>query len=137
MVTLTIPSQIGFEKVALSVVRGLGTALGLPRKKIDRLKTALAEATLNAIEHGNQSDERLNVTIQFIHDPTKLVMIVADCGRSANITVSKEKPDINLKVLGLDRPRGWGLFLIAKLVDEFKVDTVPGQGNLIRMVSYL
>src|SRR2546430_5360980 len=37
--------------------------LGLETKRLDKLKTAVAEATMNAIEHGNQNDPDINVHI--------------------------------------------------------------------------
>ena len=38
-----------------------------------------------------------------------------------------ETPDLEAKLAGEQRPRGWGLFLIEKLVDEARV--TGGAGN--------
>ena len=137
LMTLKIPSQKGFEKIAMAVVRCLAEEIGLPPRKLQRLKTALAEAVLNAMEHGNQSDARLDVTIRFLVSPKKLEITVQDAGKGGQIHLPTEAPDIDRKVLGLAPHRGWGLFLIGKLVDEFGVDGLPGNRNRVRLVSYV
>ena len=38
-----------------------------------------------------------------------------------------ETPDLEAKLDGLQRPRGWGLFLIEKMVDEARV--LDGEGE--------
>ena len=137
-ITLTIPSQTRWEGVALAVMQSLNPDLArIPHHKVRRLRTALAEAVLNAIEHGNRFDPHLNVTIRFIIRPLRLEIIVQDAGASDETVLPPAKPDIHRKVQGLESKRGWGLFLIQSLVDEFYIDTQPGQGHRIGMISYL
>lgn len=137
IVTLIIPSQIGFEKIAMSVVQYLAADMGLSQDKVEGLKTALAEACINAMEHGNRFNIGLDVKIQFIQHPSKLEITVQDSGLCGHISLSTEEPDIYAKISGEKSKRGWGIFLIKNLVDEFEVDTLSKQGNIVRMVSYV
>jgi len=136
-VTLIIPSQRGFEKTAMSVVQCLATGMGLSQRKVERLKTALAEACLNAMEHGNRFKSELDVTIQFIQHPSKLEITVRDAGAGGHISLPTEDPDIDAKVSGSSSRRGWGIFLIKNLVDEVQFETLPKGGSIVRIVSYL
>ena len=51
-----LDSLPGNERVAARRVIAAVTNLGLTQQRLERLETAVAEATSNAIEHGNQSD---------------------------------------------------------------------------------
>jgi serine/threonine-protein kinase RsbW len=136
-VTLIIPSQIGLEKIALSLVQYLAADMGLSQEKVEGLKTALAEACINAMEHGNRFNVNLDIEIKFIQHSCKLEIIVKDSGIGGRISLSTEEPDIYAQISGDKSKRGWGIFLIKNLVDEFEIETLPKQGNIVRMVSYI
>ena len=53
------------EQVAAAVA-----GLDLPADRLERLKTAVGEATMNAMEHGNRYDPDLPVAIQVRDSPT-------------------------------------------------------------------
>ena len=38
-----------------------------------------------------------------------------------------ETPDLDAKLAGLQKPRGWGLFLIENMVDEIRVSDAGGR----------
>ena len=137
IVTLIIPSQKGFEKTAMSVLQCLASDMGLSEKKISRLETALAEACLNAMEHGNRFNKALDVTIRFIQHLPKLEITVQDSGIGGHISLPTRPPDIDAKVSGGASKRGWGIFMIRNLVDDFEITPLPKGGNVVRMVSYL
>ena len=137
IMTLIIPSQIGFEKIAMSAAQCLAADMGLSQDKVEGLKTALAEACINAMEHGNRFNIGLDVKIQFIQHPSKLEIVVKDSGIGGRISLSTEEPDIDAKVSGQASKRGFGIFLIKNLVDEFEIETLSKQGNIVRMVSYI
>ena len=40
-----------------------------------------------------------------------------------------EKPDLEAKLEGRQKPRGWGLLLIEKMVDETRVTSDGGQAH--------
>ena len=51
---LSVPSEPGNERIAMERVAEVVKELGLSEQRLERLKTAVAEATMNAIEHGNR-----------------------------------------------------------------------------------
>jgi anti-sigma regulatory factor (Ser/Thr protein kinase) len=53
LASFTLASVPGSERIALARVADSVAGLGLPPARLDKLKTAVAEATMNAIEHGN------------------------------------------------------------------------------------
>lgn len=50
---LLIPSAPDNERLAMEQVATAVAGLALPPRPLERLKTAVAEATMNAMEHGN------------------------------------------------------------------------------------
>ena len=61
-----LPSQPGNERLALARVAQSVASLGLSPARLDKLKTAVAEATMNAIEHGNDSRPELPVRVEVL-----------------------------------------------------------------------
>jgi anti-sigma regulatory factor (Ser/Thr protein kinase) len=98
------------------VVRGLE----LSPRSLERLKTAVAEATMNAIEHGNQGRAELPVVIEVNTTDGQVVVRITDRGGGREIPETTS-PDLEAKLAGLQKPRGWGLFLIKNMVDDLRV----------------
>jgi anti-sigma regulatory factor (Ser/Thr protein kinase) len=94
----------------------------LPQSRMEQLKTAVAEAAMNAIEHGNKSDPEKNVQVQVKASPRLLSVHITDEGGSVPIP-DNPAPDLDAKLAGMQSPRGWGLFLIKQFVDEMNIIT--------------
>jgi anti-sigma regulatory factor (Ser/Thr protein kinase) len=75
---------------------------------------------MNAIEHGNQLRRELPVSVQVVHADGKLSVAITDKGGGREIPEA-ETPDIEAKLAGLQKARGWGLFLIKNMVHDMKV----------------
>ena len=118
--TFTIASEPGNEREAMARVAALVEPLALPSARFERLKTAVAEATMNAIEHGNRNDPELPVEIEVRLDGGELVVRITDQGGERPIP-EPETPDLEAKLAGRQKPRGWGLFLIKNMVDDLRV----------------
>ena len=95
-------------------------ALNVSPAKIERIKTAVAEATMNAMEHGNHYDPGRTVQIQVTQSSDRLSVSVTDHGGGREIESAVE-PNLEAKLAGIQSPRGWGLFLIKNMVDELNV----------------
>jgi serine phosphatase RsbU (regulator of sigma subunit)/anti-sigma regulatory factor (Ser/Thr protein kinase) len=121
--TWTLPSEPGNERVAMEQVGAAVDALGLTPRRLDRLKTAVAEATMNAIEHGNHNDPALAVEICVRASAVDVVIEIIDQGGADAPIGASEEPDIYAKLDGEQSPRGWGLFLIKSMVDEMRVSS--------------
>ncbi|HEY1349252.1 MAG TPA: ATP-binding protein [Ktedonobacteraceae bacterium] len=127
--TRAIPSETGNERLAVSYVVETLNAVHLPERRLDQLGTAVAEATMNAMEHGNHYDAHLPVTLQVLLSHKAIAVRVSDQGGNDmpdaqdghREQAEHELPDLEAKLAGLQSPRGWGLFLIEHMVDELHV----------------
>lgn len=118
----SLPSQPGNELLAMQRVAELVREKGLPLSaaKVERLKTAVAETTMNAMEHGNRYRADLDAKIQVLASSEALIVRITDYGGGVEIP-EPVKPDLEAKLAGLQSPRGWGLFIIENMVDEMNV----------------
>ncbi len=94
--------------------------LHVPTERLERLKTAVAEAAMNAIEHGNQNRPELPVQVRVLASDDEIRVHITDQGGARPIP-DAETPDIEAKLEGLQTPRGWGLFLIKNMVDDMAI----------------
>jgi anti-sigma regulatory factor (Ser/Thr protein kinase) len=117
----------GNERVAMDKVTEIVAKIGLTTSQIEKLKTAVAEATMNAMEHGNHFDPAVPVEITVRVSPLSVSIQITDYGGSEEIPPSSEYPDIEAKLKGEQSPRGWGLFLIEHMVDGMVVTTENGK----------
>jgi anti-sigma regulatory factor (Ser/Thr protein kinase) len=120
---LSIPSEPGNERLAMEQVGKVVQVLNIPAKRLAELKTAVAEATMNAMEHGNCYEADKPVTIQVLTSQNTLSVRITDLGGSQPILTNPEAPDLEAKLAELQAPRGWGLFLIKNMVDEMHVES--------------
>lgn len=118
---LAIPSVPGNERMAMEQVAEAVRSLNLPKKRLEQLKSAVAEAAMNAMEHGNSYQEDMPVFIHVLASDVDLAVRIRDQGVGMSIPTHPETPDIDAKLAELQSPRGWGLFLIKNLVDEMHV----------------
>ena len=117
VVEFDIPSAEGNERLALARVATIVAPLGLTEARLERLKTAVGEATMNAMEHGNGYRPDQPVTVRVLTGEGSVRVQITDRG-GAPPEREVEVPDIKAKLTGQQRPRGWGLFLIQNMVDE-------------------
>ncbi len=136
LVELSIPSEPGNERSAMEQVAEAVQGLGLPEQRLERLKTAVAEATMNAMEYGNKYQPEVPVVIQVWLLEECLLVRIIDRGGSPPPSPDTETPDLEAKLEGLQKPRGWGLFLIKNMVDEVRVSGNPDH-HTIELILYL
>ncbi len=115
----SLPSQPGNERVAIQQVIEAIEPLGLPPSSIERLQTAVGEGVMNAMEHGNKYQPDVPVVIRAEVSNGAIRVGITDQGDP--IPLESEQPDIELKLAGMQSPRGWGMFLIKNMVDEMQV----------------
>jgi serine/threonine-protein kinase RsbW len=135
-VEVRLPSRLGFEKVAMSTASAVAKLMGFREDRIEDLKTAVAEACINAIEHGNRLNEKLSVGVVLSAGEDELEVKVIDDGKG--MKTQPAKPDIDRKMHGEEDPRGMGMFLIQALVDEAEwVTGTNGRSSYVRLVIRL
>jgi anti-sigma regulatory factor (Ser/Thr protein kinase) len=130
-----LPSAPGNEREAMERVARAVADLGLQPARLERLKTAVAEATMNAMEHGNEYRPDRPVSIRVLRSAERLSVEVKDRGEPAQLA-EPQTPDLQAKLEGRERPRGWGLFLIEQMVDEAHV-TSAEDGNTLELALRL
>jgi serine phosphatase RsbU (regulator of sigma subunit)/anti-sigma regulatory factor (Ser/Thr protein kinase) len=131
----TIRSEPGNERIVMDKVAEVTRSLNLAQEVVDRLKTAVSEATMNAIEHGNKNQPELPVEVRVVIREATLSVEITDQGRDDEIHFT-EAPDLDLKLAGLQSPRGWGLFLIKNMVDEMH-QSRDASGHTLELIVYL
>ena len=99
--------------------------LGLEPARLERLKTAVAETVMNAIEYGSQGDPAVPVDVRVDADDATIRVRVTDRALSGPVP-DAEMPDLDAKLEGRQKPRGWGLFLIRHMVDGMDVHAADG-----------
>jgi serine/threonine-protein kinase RsbW len=123
-----ISSQPGNERVAALRVTASLAGLHLDQRRLDRLQTAVAEGTLNAMEHGNafRADRDVHITVTRSEGELSITITDHGCGP----TGAAAQPDLQQKLAGEQTPRGWGLFLIGQMVDRVSDEVRDGKHTL-------
>ncbi len=131
----SVPSQAGNDRLAMEQAAEALKDLGLPLERLENLKTAVAEATENAIEYGNKYQADLPVEIRVEASEKALRVTITDHGGGPPIH-RPDTPDLEAKLSGRQGPRGWGLFLIEKMVDKMQLFS-DGKSHTVELVMNL
>jgi serine/threonine-protein kinase RsbW len=132
-IELRLPSCLGYEKVAMDTVALIAERMGFRPEQIAGLRTAVAEAVTNAIEHGNSGVRNAEVQVMITAAAHGLIVCVRDqCYRRFNRSYGQEPPDLSRAFKGEDV--GIGMWLIRQFVDEVEWTGSPRRGNEVRMV---
>jgi anti-sigma regulatory factor (Ser/Thr protein kinase) len=124
-----VESAEGNERLAIERVVEALDGLGVPGERLERLKTAVGEATMNAMEHGSGYRADRPVAVRVLTRAGAVRVQIIDEGE-APAAAEREVPDLEAKLEGLQRPRGWGLFLIENMVDEMRETREGGRHTL-------
>jgi serine phosphatase RsbU (regulator of sigma subunit)/anti-sigma regulatory factor (Ser/Thr protein kinase) len=135
LLRLTLPGAAGNERMAMDSVAEAVASLDLDQVRLERLKTAVSEAAMNAIEYGSQSDPEIPVEIEVTVDADDLIVRIRDRGLSGPLGTTEE-PDLDAKLAGDQKPRGWGLFLIRHMVDGMDVAS-DGESQVLTLTVHL
>jgi anti-sigma regulatory factor (Ser/Thr protein kinase) len=130
-----VPSEPGGERRVLPLLASAVEPLGLPKARRDALTTAVAEAAMNAIEHGNDRRPDLSVRLVVAATDSAVLVTVTDRAVNGGGGPDAEVPDLDAKLAGLQSPRGWGLFLMRELVDEVRTRDSAG-GHTVELVLH-
>jgi serine/threonine-protein kinase RsbW len=134
-VEIILTNQIGYERIAMACSASFAEMFGFPKDRIEDLKTAVAEACLNAIEHGNKGhpNPRVLVTMNFKDD--RFSVSVKDNGKG--IPRIPKDTTVMRRIENLKPPKGLGTYLIKQLVDEVEFNKLTADGHTVKMVIKL
>ena len=130
-VEIVLPNVLGYERVAMACSASFAQLYGLSAERVEDLKTIVAEAATNAIEHGNGGRAEAHVVIRFELMPQAIKVTVTDEGEGFENSV--KDPDIERIINDLDAPVGFGLFLIRNLADGVAYTRLPEGGHRVEM----
>ena len=130
-VEVIIANQLGYERIAMACSASFAEMMGFSAERIEDLKTVVAEAAINAIQHGNKQrpDAKVTVLMNFKDDTINVSVLDAGDG----IKEFPPKPDIGRIIDNLDTPEGFGLFLINQLADRVEYNEMADGGNVVKM----
>jgi serine phosphatase RsbU (regulator of sigma subunit)/anti-sigma regulatory factor (Ser/Thr protein kinase) len=129
LTAFSLPGAQGNEREAMDRVAAAVADLGLPPERLERLKTAVSEAAMNAIEYGSRGQDDVPFDVEVAVTPTDVIVRVTDRALSGAVPTDAETPDLERKLAGEQKPRGWGLFLIEHMVDAMDVTTDDEAGT--------
>jgi serine phosphatase RsbU (regulator of sigma subunit)/anti-sigma regulatory factor (Ser/Thr protein kinase) len=130
-----IASEPGSERRAAEQVLEVIAPLNLPVERRERLETAVAEATMNAMEHGNNFDPEKKVEIGVFADEHQVTISITDHGGSSYIPKTTQ-PNLEAKLDGEQPTRGWGMFLIKNMVDEMNIIQTENSHTIELLLRY-
>jgi serine/threonine-protein kinase RsbW len=134
-VEVSLPNKYGYERIAMDCSASFAKIVGFTPGRIEDLKTAVAEACINAIEHGNKGhpDTRVLVSMNFKDD---IFSVSVKDGGDGIKKLPKDRA-VMQQIEKLEPPNGLGLYLIKQLVDEVEFNDMTKDGHAVKMVIKL
>jgi Anti-sigma regulatory factor (Ser/Thr protein kinase) len=124
---LKIESDITNLNIVENAIDSLTNEIGINQDNYGKILVAVLEAVNNAIVHGNKTDLKKKVEIDFWVRRNNLNVSVTDEGKGFK---PKEVPDPT-KPENIEAINGRGIFLMSKLADEIEFNK---KGNSVTMV---
>lgn len=121
------------EKIC-DYVTDCAEAAGLDESEVYAVELAVDEATTNIIEHGygEECPNRIDITCEVLDDGLKVTIYDdAEPFDPSNVP----DPEINVSLEEI-KPRGLGIFLMRKMMDEVKYEANPKLGNTLTMIKH-
>jgi len=128
-VEISLPNRVGYERIAMACSASFARMIGFAPERIEDLKSAVAEACINAMQHGNKwrPEARVVVNMNFRDD----TFIVSVMDQGDGMPEVPEFPGI-VRIIEEDEPtRGLGVFMIRQLVDRVKFNQTTTEGHVV------
>lgn len=127
----TMFSEFGQEKSILAEISSILTHRLWDSARIEEVVTAVGEACLNALEHGNLLCKEKPVKIHMVNEPHSCSFRIYDQGNGF-VYSPPLPPDADsltrvYEVNQDDSTRGWGLMFISSFADKVQVIIEPGE----------
>lgn len=130
-VELNLPNLIGYERIAMACSATFAKMVGFGSERIEDLKSAVAEACVNAMQHGNkgQPETRVAVNMDFKDD----IFTVSVIDQGEGMVAVPEFAGV-VKIIEEDEPiTGLGVFMIQQLVDHVTFNQMTPEGHKVTM----
>lgn len=122
----SVPTNVGLARLIAGAV---AAQAGFTHTEVEEVKVAVSEAVTNAVVHGYGSDPSKIVRLEIAIQDGLLELVIADTGRGIVDLDLARQPAVSS-----DPERmGLGFCFMESYMDEFEVQTAPGQGTRITM----
>ena len=134
-VELNLPSKLGYERIAIGGLAAFAKSVGFSSPRVEDLKTSVAEACINAVQHGNRGkpEARVLVTAKFQDD----ILWISVFDEGSGLKTELKDPVIERILDNLDPPVGFGVFLMKRLMDNVEFDRTSNHLHEVRMMMKL
>lgn len=129
-VELVIPMLPNLELAAAETASAVAELMEFDEEKIDEMKMALIEACINSFEHSKSRDKKVYIKIWMKED--ELWLEITDHGIGFNPD-EIEIPNLDKKLAGDPKKRGWGLEIMRGLMDKVEVHTGEEGTTIVMM----
>ena len=130
-IEVNLPSKSGYERIAMACSASFAKVAGIVPDRIEDLKSAVAEACVNAMQHGNKWRPEARVVANMNFRDNSFIVSVLDQGDG--MPEIPEYPGIVNIIEKNESPRGLGVFLIRQLVDLVKFNQMTPEGHMVTM----
>jgi serine/threonine-protein kinase RsbW len=134
-VEFNLPSKLGYERIAIGGLAAFAKSVGFSLPRIEDLKTSVAEACTNAVQHGNKGKPKARVLVTARFQDDVLCVSVFDEGNG--LKAELKDPVIERILENLDPPVGFGVFLMKRLMDKVEFDRTSNHLHEVRMMMKL
>ena len=130
-IDLNVPMVADMEITVSRTAEAVGEFMGMAADKNEEIKLALVEACINAFEHSQSKDGRLQ--IDFAVSERSLRIVISD--RRHGFAVEETQRKTMERHASGEMRRGWGLELMDQFMDEIDIDTGADETTLT-LVKY-
>ena len=130
---ITFGSQFGYLDFVEEISDAITRMVGFDEDTRFWITLSIRESVVNAIQHGNQSDESKKVGIRFQSLPDRLVIYIQDEGEGFDESKIRDP----LKPENLLQTGGRGVFFVRSFMDEVDWKLLPEGGMEMRMEKRL
>ncbi len=130
-VEIYLPNQLGYERIAMACSATFARMVGFVPERIEDLKSAVAEACVNAMQHGNKGRAEARVVVNMNFRDDTFIVSVMDQGDG--MPEVPQFPGIVRIIEEEESTRGLGVFMIQRLVDSVKFNQMTPEGHMVTM----
>ena len=130
-IEVSLPNRLGYERIAMACSATFARMVGFVPERIEDLKSAVAEACVNAMQHGNKGRPEARVVVNMNFRDDTFIVSVMDQGDG--MPEVPQFPGIVRIIEEEESTRGLGVFLIQRLVDSLKFNQMTPEGHMVTM----
>lgn len=127
---LALPARPESEQEAVRAAESFAREAGFDAPDVGRIKTAVLEGVLNAIEHSGDPEKIVRLELGLTAHALEIV--IENEGRSFD-PLAVAEPDPVAKLTAVNK-RGWGISLMKRFMDEVGYEPIGG-GTRLRLVK--